>query len=140
MSTGTVTIPEAGRLYRYGQHPNGEWKERIFVTAVETCPASWIVRGYRVTPSYVLTDEAVTESGPVGAPHGVRYDAFCTVAGDVPYGAGSPQQPLFSASFPASDASRVSSVEAAGRRQHLASPGHDPAARLAAGTGKARPS
>jgi hypothetical protein len=113
----TATVPEPGHLYRYTGH---EADSLILVTEVETWTACWIVRGYRVTPGYRLTGEAVQEDGPIGAPHGVRYDAFCAATGDVPFTRESPQRPLFSAVFPASDYSDVRAVEALGRKRHMA--------------------
>lgn len=111
MSEASTAIPEAGRLYRYDDG------ELVFVTSASSSADHWAVAGYLVTRSYVLTETLEGWSGPNGTHYGVPREPFCNPAG-VPAGSEG-QRPLFSARFPASDHSRVTAVEAQGRKRHM---------------------
>ena len=119
-TAAAVTVPEPGRLYR---HDTSDALQRsshlIFVTHVSVTAHTWTVRGYRVSPGYVLTGEALTESGSIGRPYGVPHQAFCAPLG-AGADAGRAQLLLFSSRFPASDSSLVAAVEHEGRSRHLA--------------------
>lgn len=118
-SAAAVTVPEPGRLYRCDTSDCLQRSSHlIFVTHVGVTAHTWTVHGYRVSPGYVLTGDALLESGSIGRPYGVPHQAFCAPLG-VGAEAGREQLPLFSGRFPASDASLVTAVERQGRARYM---------------------